>query len=302
MKAQMVNWLVVLLLSATAAAAQQGTSELRGRVVDDVHARQMPVNIVSNGVVTRSVRDTAWFLAAAEAHEAAVRLPRVGLVEGPSDRRRRIGLVVDSITGTPTDADTRAAVLATAETLTSLGHDVVEIAVPIDPRFIDAFVHYWSLLGFSTQRFGKRVMHPGFDASQTDPLTRYLSSRFLRQAWRTPVAIRTLQRSEAVYRKAFADDRLDAVLSPTLAHTTPRLGHLSPAVEFPEMFERLVRYVAFTPANNASGSPAVSLPLGRSAEGLPVGVQLSALHGEERLLLELSYELEAARPFARIQD
>ena len=46
----------------------------------------------------------------------------------------------------------------------------------------------------------------------------------------------------------------------------------------------------------------MSLPLGRTGDGLPIGVQLQALHGQERLLLELSYELEAARPFPRIQD
>jgi amidase len=105
-----------------------------------------------------------------------------------------------------------------------------------------------------------------------------------------------------VVRAHFAEHRLDAALSPTVAHTTPRLGHLSPNQPFPEMFDRLVRYAAFTPLNNATGTPAVSLPLGRTGDGLPIGVQLQALHGQERLLLELSYELEAARPFPRIQD
>jgi amidase len=68
------------------------------------------------------------------------------------------------------------------------------------------------------------------------------------------------------------------------------------------MLPRLVNYVSFTPLNNAAGGPAISLPLGRTAAGLPIGVHLSADHGDERTLLELAFELEAAQPFARIQD
>ena len=87
------------------------------------------------------------------------------------------------------------------------------------------------------------------------------------------------------------------MLSPTLAHTTPRLGYLSAEAGFPEMFERLQRYVAFTPLHNASGAPGISVPAGLTQEGLPIGVHLSAKLGQDRTLLELAYELEAARPF-----
>jgi amidase len=68
------------------------------------------------------------------------------------------------------------------------------------------------------------------------------------------------------------------------------------------MFDRLSSYATFTPLHNAVGAPAVSLPLGQTSDGLPIGIHLSALHGDERTLLEVSYELEDARPFARIQD
>ena len=96
--------------------------------------------------------------------------------------------------------------------------------------------------------------------------------------------------------------RYDAVLSPVLAHTTPELGYISPEVPFEELFERLRDYVSFTPLNNTAGSPAISLPMGAAANDLPIGVQLAAAHGAERTLLELAYELEAARPFRRIQE
>ncbi|MET0929479.1 MAG: amidase [Aeromicrobium sp.] len=282
-----------------AACGLVGLKPTRHRVVAAAEAAQLPIDIISNGVLTRTVRDTAHFLAATQAYRPAPGLPALGLVEGPARRRLRIGLILDSITGVPTDEDTRKAVLATADLLGSLGHEVHEVELPVGRRYMEDFKHYWGLLAFSTQHFGRRIMGPDFDKSLTDPLTRGLARRFLRQAWRTPLALRGLKASEQQYRAAFAD--VDLILSPTLGYTTPELGHLSPAVDFPVMFERLVQYAAFTPLNNTSGGPAISLPLGRSSAGLPIGVHVSADHGDEQTLLELAYELEAAQPFARIQ-
>jgi amidase len=285
-----------------AACGLVGLKPTRDRVVPAAEAASMPVDVVSNGVVTRTVRDTAHFLAGTQQFRALATLRPLGLVEGPSDRRLRIGLVLDSVTGAPTDDGCRTAVLTTVERLTALGHDVVEVPIPGDAvRFMHAFKHYWSLLAFSTQHFGKQVMHsPDFDRRLTDPLTRGLARRFMRNAWRTPGAIRTLKRSEQLYKDAFAD--VDLILSPTLGYVTPRLGHLDPSVDFEVLFERLSQYAAFTPLNNASGGPAISLPLEQTADGRPIGVHFSAVHGDEQTLLELAYELEADRPFARIQD
>ncbi|GAA3510609.1 amidase [Aeromicrobium panaciterrae] len=282
-----------------AACGLVGLKPTRGRVVQAHAAAALPVDIISNGVVSRSVRDTAYFLAATQTHQPAAGMPELGLVEGPSDRRLRIGLILDSVTGVATDDETRKAVEHTAGLLTSLGHDVVEVGLPVDQKFMDDFKHYWALLAFSTQHFGRRVMSPDFDKTLTDPFTRGLAKTFKRNAWRTPAAIRGLKRSEQIYHQAFAD--VDVILSPTLGYVTPELGHLSPAVDFPVVFERLIQYAAFTPLNNASGGPAVSLPLGRSSADMPIGIHISADHGDEQTLLEIAYELEAAQPFARIQ-
>ena len=65
--------------------------------------------------------------------------------------------------------------------------------------------------------------------------------------------------------------------------------------------DRLIDWVAFTPLQNATGDPAISLPLAESAAGLPVGMMLSAVRGQEARLLELAYELEEARPWPRIK-
>ena len=282
-----------------AACGLVGLKPTRGRVIDAPEAKSMPINIISNGVVTRSVRDTAHFLAHAETFYANPAFPRIGLVEGPGAKRLRIGLILDSVTGHPTDEDTRTVVRDTALLLEKLGHTVAEAPLPVGEAFVNDFTHYWGLLAFATRHFGKKVMGPDFDKSRTDDFTNGLARTFARQMHRTPGAIRRLKRIEKSYTDGL--DGFDVVLSPTLGYKTPKLGHLSPEVPFPELLSRLVAYAAFTPLNNIAGSPAVSLPLGTSSEGMPIGVHFSARHGDERTLLELSYELEAARPFARIQ-
>jgi amidase len=280
-----------------AACGLVGLKPTRGRFRPAPLERLMPVNIVGEGVVTRTVRDTAHFFAHAERAGGRRALPPVGLVEGPGARRLRIGLVLDSVTGTRTDDETREAVLATASLLGELGHDVVEMQPPMGPQFADDFALYWGMLGYLMSRLGPRLF-PGLDVRRFDGLTVGLAAHYRARARATAGAVARLRRSKAEYARALVG--VDAVLTPVLAHTTPRIGHLSPRQPFDELFPRLVDYVAFTPLNNATGSPAVSVPAGSTADGLPIGVQLMARHGDERTLLELAYELEAASPFRRL--
>jgi amidase len=92
------------------------------------------------------------------------------------------------------------------------------------------------------------------------------------------------------------------VLSPVLAHAPPVIGHLGPELDAHAHLIRVLRYAAFTPLQNVSGSPAISLPLGRSASGVPVGVQVAAPFGHERRLLELAFELEEAAPWPTLSS
>ncbi len=87
-------------------------------------------------------------------------------------------------------------------------------------------------------------------------------------------------------------------MSPTLAHLPPELGHLGAHLHFDIVFPRVEQWVGFTPLANATGQPAISLPLGfDDASHLPIGMMFSGHMGEDGLLLRLALELEAARPF-----
>lgn len=282
-----------------ACAGLIGLKPSRGRHVDDEAARHLPINIVSEGVVSRSVRDTAAFFAATEDHWRNPGLPPVGLVEGPAQRRLRIGLITESATGAATCPETKAAVEATAALLDKQGHIVEPIALPVDERFADDFLLYWGLLAALIAGTGKLTTDRAFDPAKLDGLTKGLRARYLRIPHKTPGALFRLKRVRRAYARMFA--RHELVLSPVLSHVTPRIGHLSPTVPFPELLDRLTSYVAFTPLNNIAGTPAMSLPMGMSDEGLPIGVQFSAAHGDERTLLETAFELEQLHSWPRIQ-
>ncbi|MGY3334761.1 Asp-tRNA(Asn)/Glu-tRNA(Gln) amidotransferase A subunit family amidase [Streptomyces filamentosus] len=221
-------------------------------------------------------------------------------MEGPSDRRLRVGFLLDSPNGVRCDDDTRAAVTDTADVLRGLGHDVTPVGMDLDPRFTEDFLTYWGMLSFLLGATG-RTLGEGFDRHRMDGLSRGLREEYVKR-WRdTPGVVRRLRRTREAYAAAFRG--LDLVLTPVLAHTTPPIGRLSPAVPYQVLVERILAYVAYTPVDNVVGTPSISLPSARTTpDGLPVGVLLSGRPGAERTLLEAAFALEAERPFRRVQD
>ena len=276
-----------------------GLKSTRGRFIENFSGRALPVKIISDGVLTRSVRDTARFFSAMEWVWQNKKLPPVGNITGPGKKRMRIGLVIDSITGNPTCPETRAVVEETAALLESMGHRVEPMDIQVPDTFIEDFTLYWSMLAFLLKNFGKVLFAPEFDARRFEPFSKGLAEHFRKNIRKAPAAIYRLRQSGEEYTRGISG--YDAVLSPVLAHTVPKIGYLDPNTEFYELFRKLTNYVSFTPLNNASGSPAISLPMGSDSKGLPIAVQIQSHHGGERVLLELAYELEEARPFRRIE-
>ncbi len=277
-----------------------GLKATRGRIPSDKAHQEMPVKIVHDGVLSRSVRDTAAFVRESERVYRNLKLPPVGDVTGPGKKRLRIALVTNSIGGRVTDDETAQAVLHTAGLLEELGHTIEVAEAPVPDTFEGDFLAYWSMLALFLSTTGKRTFNRTYDKSLNDNLTKGLARHAAKNSWRLPLAIARLNLSRRNSEKFFADH--DAVLTPTLSLVTPELGWLNPSQSFETVMERLLEWVSFTPLQNATGDPAISLPMGTSSKGLPIGVQLAAAQGHDRRLLELAYELEEAQPFARIQD
>ena len=275
-----------------------GLKPTRGRLPDI--AVPVPVDITVQGVLTRTVRDTARYYAEAERTYPVADLPPIGLVEGPSATRLRVGLVTVPPMGLPVSDEAVAAVQSTADLLSTLGHEIVEVAHPVDNSFGPDFLRYWGLLAGLIRVAGLVDRRSGFDGSRIEPFTRELASVAREQAPLMPGTLRRLRALARDHESVY--DSCDVLLSPVLAHEPPLLGYLGPDVEPRTHLLRVLRYVSFTPLQNVSGSPAISVPSGLGGAGMPLGVQLAAPFGHERRLLELAFELEAAAPWNTLAD
>jgi amidase len=276
-----------------------GLKPSRGRLPLDKETAKMPLHLVANGVVSRSVRDTAAFFREAELVYRNPRLPAIGDITHSGTQRLRIAMCTKSILR-EASPEVRELTLKSAALLEELGHRVTEIDNPVPARFKDDFLVYWSFLAFAVVRGGRRMFGPSFDRTRLDSLTLGLDRDAARTLHKLPLAIARLTASRRITARLAGT--YDAVLMPTLAEVTPRIGHLDPTAGYEQVMDRLIDWVGFTPLQNATGDPAISLPLGESANGLPVGMMLSTVVGQEAPLIELAYELEDARPWARIQS
>lgn len=274
-----------------------GLKPSRGRLIDMEGAGFFPVRIVHQGMLSRSVRDTAVFYHAAERHYRNAALPEIGMVTRPG-RRLRVGFFTDLDEATPSHPDCVAAVSEAAKLLQDLGHSVEPVVRPFDDGFLEDFFLLWSMLAFAVTRLGTRLVDPEFDKTKVEDFTEGLAGYFKENIHKAPAAVWRLRKFAHRYARSF--DEYDVLMNPTVAMPPPEHGYIGPEVPFDTALERLKWFIPFTPTQNVSGSPAISLPLGRSSDGMPLGVQLAAPLGDERTLLELALEIEAAAPWPRL--
>ncbi len=96
----------------------------------------------------------------------------------------------------------------------------------------------------------------------------------------------------------FFDD-WDVLITPSLAKLPVRHGEIDPLGDNPAYeFKKSGEFTPYTAGMNVTGQPAISLPLGQSEEGLPLGTHLIGRPEDEGTLLALSAQLEQARPWA----
>jgi len=256
-----------------------------------------PVDISVAHAVSISVRDSAQWLEVTERRDAEAPHPPVGRVEGPAGRRLRIALDLEPLLGGSVDPEVDAAIEDTARRCEALGHRVEMAPLPLAKReFTDAFMLYWSSGAWAvTEGLAERLGRPPTEA-ELEPWTLGLAARYRERRNELDAAVATLRASVAVYEKFF--EAWDVLLTPVMTRLPPRIGELAPDLPFEIHYERASTLVGFTPVQNATGAPGMSVPLHWSKAGLSIGSHFAARAGDERTLLELAYELEAAHPWA----
>jgi amidase len=256
-----------------------------------------PVDISIAHAVTVSVRDSAQWLAVTERSGADQVFAPLGMIERTKPRQLRVALDLETLGGTPVDPEVAAATHDTAKLLASLGHRVEVAPLTLEKRaFIDAFSIYWAFNAARVADVLEKALGRPVTDQDLEPWTLGLRQYFLEHRAGLDAAVATLRASVATCEEFFT--RHDVLLTPTLAQLPPRIGWLGADVPFQTAMDRLMGLVGFTPVQNASGQPAMSVPLNWSKAGLPIGSHFAARAGDERTLLEVAYQLEEARPWA----
>lgn len=270
-----------------------GLKPSRDRLMREDALSALPVNIVCQGIVSRTVRDTARFYFEAEKYYKNKKLPPIGLVENPSQKRLKIGFFKSIPFNKPIHPDVIATVDRTATLCENLKHSVEEIPCPFGKQVGDDFFLYWGMLAFLISHLGKFIVSHSFKNENLEYWTKELAKNYSKHIFQSPILFHRLRHFFSEYEKLF--QKFDVILCPTIAHPAPKIGYLSTTeVEFNLVYERLKEFVPFTPIHNISGAPSISLPLGISQEGLPLGMQFFTSFGQDKILLELAFELEQA--------
>jgi amidase len=216
-------------------------------------------------------------------------------------RRLRIALCDTTLTGDPIHPEVRAAVLATASLLERLGHHVEPARPAAD---VAMMMRAWTdIVAIGTAL----TIRSGLKGR---PLTPDLVEGVGRGAWAYGETLHPTRYLAAVndihafgrQMAGFFDHGPEILLTATLAEPPARIGRFNHATEDYLGYRigpaGVFAYSPFCAVFNASGQPAVSLPLGWSQDGLPIGIHLAAAFGDDETLIALCAEIEAAQPWA----
>jgi amidase/6-aminohexanoate-cyclic-dimer hydrolase len=280
----------------------------RARLPDGPYFGEGWAGMAIDGFLTRSVRDQAILLDGTQGADPGAPYwapPLRGTFLDAIERRPdplRIALCDTCFTGEPVHPVCRQAVHDAAALLEDMGHHVV----PARPAEADTagMMRAWTDIvacgaALSVRRSVAARGRP-LEDNEVEGVTRGAIAHAA-----TVSGDRYLECVNIVhaYGRSMAEflTGYDILLSPTMAEPPALVGRFSHKTEDYLSYRTgpngVFAYSPFTAAFNASGQPAVSVPLYWSPEGLPIGVHLAARFGEDELLISLCAELERARPW-----
>ena len=289
-----------------------GLKPSRGRVNAAPPPGVHPYDFAVNFVVSRSVRDSAAMLDALQGSEPGAYVeiiqPERSYLE---ELNRPIKPLKIAFTHAqwgpmPTEPELVKLTQQTAIHLEQQGHHVTEDTIHYDyDEYLHAMVVLWSI-GMdvfhdeSAAMFGRKV-----DETTLEAVT------LAQYHWAKTLTMNDYQRSIDVINRvnrqsALFFEKYDLLLTPTLGRVPQPIDYYSQdnrELDFQAFFRRCDDSMAYMPLANFTGQPAVSLPLGMSSAGLPLGMQFMSKFGDEATLLRLAAHFEQAMPWQqRVPD
>jgi Asp-tRNA(Asn)/Glu-tRNA(Gln) amidotransferase A subunit family amidase len=280
-----------------------GLKPSRGRVSLAPDAGEGWGGLSAAHVVSRTVRDSALLLDCTAGLEPgdpyaapSPERPFVETVAHPP-RRLRIALMLKDHRGVDLHPECRKAVAGAAELCASLGHVVEEADPELDLvalRPLHARIAAVNTARSCAMRWKALGREPNED--DVEAVTWALYQNGLKVGG--VEYLEAIAAAHAAGRKLGTFlRRYDVILTTTLAGPPPKLGYFDQNGDVQTFTERVAEYLSVTPLHNATGTPAMSVPLHWTADGLPVGVHFAGRYGDESTLLALAAELEAAQPW-----
>lgn len=276
-------------------------------------------------VITRSVRDSAVMLDATAGADIGAPYyaqppgrPFASEI-GANPGKLHIAYTTEHFLGGTADGDCVKGLEATVKLCEDLGHEVVEAAPQIDGKAL-AGVSLTLICGEIRAFIEESEVLLGRKASFNDfePVTWVIA--LLGRQYRAPEfskALNMIQRTGRQIGDFF--EKCDVMLTPTLAKPPIPTGALqvkglqavamkllgrlnaggviSRLINIDALAEQFFSFMPYTPLFNATGQPAMSVPLYWNDEGLPIGMQFVGRYGDEATLFRLAGQLEKARPW-----
>ena len=191
----------------------------------------------------------------------------------------RVGWTVDA--PAPVDPEVIAAVEAVASALERLGHHVTRVSPDLN-QFRE-IIQLLAVTSVGTLPITRPDLLDPLNRLMFETAPKATAVEYLRALTELHVRSRRL---------VAAWDQIDVLLTPTLTYPAPKIGTLG---QNPETAgEEFRDWLSFTYPFNCTGQPAISLPLARSASGLPIGIQLVGRPRDEHTILSLGAQLETA--------
>jgi amidase len=280
-----------------------GLKPSRGRVSMAPDAGEGWGGLSAAHVVSRSVRDSALMLDCTAGPEPGdpyaappQERPFLEAVTRPP-RKLRIALMLKDHRGAKLHPECLEAVQRAAKLCAGLGHVVEEADPGLDMvalRPMNARISATNTARLCNMRWRALGREP--NADDVEAVTWAVHQRGLKVSGVEYVeaiaAVHAAGRKMATFLTSY-----DVILSTTLAGPPPKLGYFDQNGDVQAFVERVTEYLSVTPLHNATGTPAMSVPLHWTADGLPVGAHFAGRYGEEATLLALAAQLETAQPW-----